>query len=158
MSPVGHDGGPYHLRLGIADNSLVFDLSFGRFRALLTGDIEAEAEQRLLAQGGELGAFLLKAPHHGSDTSSTEPFVEAVHPTAVIYSVGPRNRFDFPRPVVCARYQRVGARAYRTDRDGAITVETDGRTVWIDTATGLSPSFASSVRLTFTLSVGASND
>jgi competence protein ComEC len=128
--------GGYDPGLGPNDNSLVFGLRYGSFTALLTGDIEAAAEERLLesASGTDLAAFLLKAPHHGSDTSSTEAFVARVHPGAVIFSVGPRNRFNFPRPEVRERYRRIGARAYRTDRDGAVTVETDGTQVWIESA------------------------
>ena len=137
--PGGYDPG-----LGPNDNSLVFGLSYGKFTALLTGDIEATAEERLLASasGTDLSAFLLKAPHHGSDTSSTQAFVDRVHPGAVIFSVGPRNRFNFPRPEVCERYQRIGARSYRTDRDGAVTVETDGSQVWIGTAAARGPPFS----------------
>jgi competence protein ComEC len=134
---AGYDPG-----LGPNDNSLVFSLAYGKFTALLTGDIEAAAEQRLVASGTDLRAFLLKAPHHGSDTSSTPDFVAAVHPGAVIFSVGPRNRFNFPRPDVWDRYQRIGARPFRTDRDGAVTVETDGERVWIESAALAGPPFA----------------
>ncbi len=133
--------GGYDPALGPNDNSLVFSLTYGKFTALLTGDIEATAEERLLASAGDLGAFLLKAPHHGSDTSSTQPFVDRVRPRAVVFSVGPRNRFNFPRPDVCERYQRIGARGYRTDRDGAVTVETDGEQVWIGSASSSEPPF-----------------
>ncbi len=124
----------YDRELGPNDNSRVFGLTYGKCTALLTGDIEATAEARLVASGVELGAFLLKAPHHGSDTSSTQAFVDRVHPRAVVFSVGPRNRFNFPRPEVSDRYQRIGAQSYRTDRQGAVTVETDGEQVWITSA------------------------
>jgi competence protein ComEC len=135
--PGGYDPG-----LGPNDNSLVFSLTYGKFTALLTGDIEATAEERLVESGTDLSAFLLKAPHHGSDTSSTQAFVDRVHPRAVIFSVGPRNRFNFPRPEVCERYERIGARSYRTDRDGAVTVETDGAQVWIESAAAREPRFS----------------
>jgi competence protein ComEC len=111
----------------------------------LTGDIEATAEERLVASGTDLSAFLLKAPHHGSDTSSTQAFVDRVHPRAVVFSVGPRNRFNFPRPEVCERYQRIGAQSYRTDRQGAVTVETDGTQVWITSAIPTNPPFSASL-------------
>jgi competence protein ComEC len=102
---------------------------------LLPGDIEAEAEARLLADPtADLRSVLLKAPHHGSDTSSTPEFVRRVAPEAVVFSVGPRNRFDFPRASVVARYREFGARLFRTDVDGAVTFESDGTTWSVVTA------------------------
>jgi competence protein ComEC len=127
LYPLAPEG--YYPELRENDNSLVLKLSYGSFSALLPGDVEAEAEARLLADPtADLAAQLLKAPHHGSDTSSTPEFVRRVAPQAVVFSVGPRNRFDFPREEVVERYRALGARLYRTDRDGAITFETDGET------------------------------
>jgi competence protein ComEC len=121
QAPLGYDP-----TLGENDNSMVFRLTFGRFTALLPGDIEADAEEGLLSTHADLRADVLKAPHHGSDTSSTQAFVDRVHPRDVVFSVGPRNRFGFPRESVVARYARAGARLERTDRDGAVTFITDG--------------------------------
>jgi competence protein ComEC len=122
QAPLGYDPD-----LGENDNSLVFRLTYGSFSALLPGDIEADAERALLATGVELESDVLKAPHHGSDTSSTQPFVDRVRPRDVVFSVGPRNRFGFPRASVVARYAGIAARLGRTDLDGAITFLVDGK-------------------------------
>lgn len=88
---------------------------------LIPADIEARAEQQLLATAPELlRAQALVAPHHGSKTSSTPAFVRAVDPRIVIYPVGYRNRFGHPHVDVAERYLRQGSHIYRTDRDGAI--------------------------------------
>lgn len=89
--------------------------------ALLTGDIEALQELRLLAQAdaASLKADVLLVPHHGSLTSSSAPFVAAVHPTWALVQAGYRNRFNHPVPAVLARYRAAGARVVRTDSCGA---------------------------------------
>ena len=103
------------------DNSLVLALEYAGRRLLFAGDLEADGEAALLATGG-LRADVLKVPHHGSRTSSTEPFVAAVHPSLAVISVGERNRWGFPNPAVVARYLAAGARVLRTDTDGAVAV------------------------------------
>jgi len=125
LYPLTPEG--YFRELAENDNSLVLRLTYGRFHALFTGDIEAAAEAELTADPGvDLSADVLKAPHHGSDTSSGAALVERVHPKAVVFCVGPRNRFGFPNPGVVARWRAAGAATYRTDSDGAVTVETRG--------------------------------
>ncbi len=94
---------------------------------LLTGDIEARDEQALLAAGAPLAADLLLVPHHGSRTSSTPAFIEAVAPRIAVFTVGYRNRFGHPRPDVAARYADRGVQILRTDRTGAVTVRLDER-------------------------------
>ena len=91
--------------------------------ALLTGDIEAVSEALLLRSGATLAADVLVVPHHGSRTSSTAPFIAAVAPRVAIFTAGYRNRFEHPRPDVVARYRRGGAALYRTDLDGAVTID-----------------------------------
>lgn len=88
---------------------------------LLPGDIEAGAERHLVGRGAALAADVVVAPHHGSSTSSTRPFVRAVSPRWVLYSVGHRNRWDFPHSVVMARWQPAGFA--RTDCGGALHQE-----------------------------------
>lgn len=88
---------------------------------LLTGDIEIEAERELLAHGMPR-AEVVVAPHHGSDTSSSSLFVAAVRPDVTIFSTGYRNRWNFPRAAVVARWREAGARCYETSASGAITV------------------------------------
>jgi competence protein ComEC len=90
--------------------------------ALLTGDIEEREERAMVARGGDIAAAVLLAPHHGSGTSSTPALLAAVRPAHVVVTAGYRNRFGHPREAVVARYFAAGARVWRTDRDGAVTV------------------------------------
>jgi len=82
---------------------------------------------------------VLKAPHHGSLTSSTPAFIAAVRPAAVIFSAGRDNRFGHPAPAVVDRYRTAGAAIFRTDRDGAIVLDTDGRSILFSHQWGHSP-------------------
>src|SRR6185312_11325252 len=91
------------------------------------------AGEELLAPGE---VTVLKAPHHGSRTSSSAEFIHRVRPRHVIFCVGRHNRFGFPHPDVEARYQAEGARCYRTDLDGAVTVKSDGHDVQVETFRG----------------------
>jgi competence protein ComEC len=113
-------------RLSLNDSSLTLRLGVGASRVLLTGDIEARAEQRLLATPAALRAAVLKVPHHGSRTSSTPAFVDAVAPRLAVVSVGADNRYGLPSPEVEAHYRAHGTCVLRTDHCGAITVETAG--------------------------------
>jgi competence protein ComEC len=114
---------------GENDRSMVLRVTHGDVRFLLTGDIEAAAEE-LLEPGP---VTVLKAPHHGSDTSSTPAFVAKTRPRFVVFCVGRNNRFGFPRASVVARWTAAGARCFRTDLDGAITFHSDGRDVTVET-------------------------
>jgi competence protein ComEC len=96
---------------------------------LLTGDIEARDEQALLAAGAPLAAEVLLVPHHGSRTSSTPPFIDAVAPRLAVFTVGYRNRFGHPRADVAARYSDRGVQLLRTDQTGAIALTLDERGV-----------------------------
>lgn len=93
---------------------------------LLPGDIEADAERQLLAtQSKVLNVAILVAPHHGSRTSSTHDFIASVAPHYVLFPVGYRNRYGFPRPDVVARYAGVGARRLDSDVEGTIEFHID---------------------------------
>jgi competence protein ComEC len=107
------------------DNSLVLRLVHGEVSILLAGDVEALAEADLAQGAAELDATLLKAPHHGSRTSSTEAFVRRVRPLHVVFCVGERNPFGFPHADVVGRYDAAGCQLWRTDR-GAVFAESDG--------------------------------
>lgn len=124
---------PYYDELDANNNSLVLMLEYGRVRILLTGDIEKYAEEILLERQSDLKSTVLKAPHHGSRSSSTRSFLKAVDPQVIIYSVGEGNQHRFPHHKVLERSWQKGRLLLRTDRDGAITIETDGRTVEIET-------------------------
>jgi competence protein ComEC len=105
--------------------SMVLRIADGAHSVLFTGDIESAGERSILAH--EPRSFLvtdvLKAPHHGSRTSSSPAFVSAVRPRIVVLSLGYRNIFGFPAPEVVSRYEGAGARVLRTDRTGAVSVD-----------------------------------
>ncbi|HUS25702.1 MAG TPA: DNA internalization-related competence protein ComEC/Rec2 [Candidatus Binatia bacterium] len=112
---------------GDNDRSCVLRVD-GAFSVLLPGDIEAQAEQRLLRDHpAELRADVLVAPHHGSRTSSTPAFVAAVHPSRVLHAAGWRNHFRHPRPEVVARYGAIGAEQFVTGTSGALSLWRDAR-------------------------------
>ena len=91
-------------------------------RVLLTGDIEKETEQELLRERRErLAAQLLVVPHHGSNTSSTSGFIEAVAPQFALIPAGYLNRYRFPKAAVTERYRQAGAILLDTGRKGAIS-------------------------------------
>jgi competence protein ComEC len=111
------------------DDSVVLRLSYGAVSALLAGDIEGPAEAALVGSGEALRADVLKVPHHGSRTSSSAPFIDAVRPLAAVISVGERSRFGHPHADVLERYLARGVELYQTGRDGMVTVETNGAVV-----------------------------
>jgi len=118
---------------GSNNRSCVLRVS-GRHRALLPGDIEAAQELRLLQRYREgLKTDILIAPHHGSETSSSPPFVRATDPRFVIYTVARGNRWGFPREPVLARFAARDSRQLRTDIDGAIRLQSDARGISVST-------------------------
>jgi competence protein ComEC len=112
-------------------NSVVLRVRYGAHSLLLTGDIEALTEIRLLRQNHNLRSAVLKAAHHGSATSSSPAFLQAVSPRVAVISVGARNPFGHPHPAAVDALRASGAAVYRTDRHGAVTVVTDGRLLWV---------------------------
>lgn len=114
------------------DDSLVVLAEFGQVRLLLTGDIEAPAEAAL----ARAEAAVLKVPHHGSRSSSTPGLLKGTSPRVALLSVGGRNRFGHPHPDVVDRYRIAGIRLFRTDRDGAVSVATDGEHIFATCAGG----------------------
>jgi competence protein ComEC len=104
------------------NRSCVLRVSIGERHILLPGDIERQAEYNLLAQNsGKLAADVLVAPHHGSASSSTRRFVQAVHPHYVVFSSGYLNRFNFPAASVVKRYTNLGAETFNTTDCGMIS-------------------------------------
>jgi competence protein ComEC len=118
------------------EDSIVLEIRFGDVSILLPGDIGREAEQRLTPYLATAALTIVKAPHHGSATSSTQPFIDALRPAAVIFSAGRGNRFGHPAPPVVARYRAANSLIFRTDEDGAIVLDTDGRNVEMRTWLG----------------------
>ena len=105
------------------DRSCVLKIEARGGQVLLPADIERRSEEDLLRRArDDLRANVLIAPHQGSRTSSTHDFVSAVNPQIVVFPVGYRNRFGHPHREVVHRYQDIGTKIYRTDRDGAVTI------------------------------------
>jgi competence protein ComEC len=115
------------------DDSLVLRFDFGRQSLLLAGDIEKPVERTLVEEGAPLDATFLKAPHHGSATSTTAPFLNRVHPSFAAISVGENNPFNHPSLGVVERLRAAGVIVFRTDRDGAITFTSDGVSARVQT-------------------------
>jgi len=104
------------------DGSCVLRVDNAAAAVLLPGDIEKSAERLLLdTRPKDLAAQILVAPHHGSNTSSTWAFLQAVGPRYVLFPVGYRNRFGFPKRQVTARYRELGASMLDTAQHGAIS-------------------------------------
>jgi len=110
------------------DRSCVVRVQSAHGSALLTGDIEAVSEAQLVRdRASELRSDILLVPHHGSRTSSTRGFINAVSPAVALIGCGYRNRFNHPRPDIVARYANAGIAVRRTDYEGALTITVDGR-------------------------------
>ncbi len=112
------------------DDSLVLKLSYGEVDILFTGDIEMNAETRLIRSQQDLQSEVLKVPHHGSRSSSSARFLDRVQPRYAIFSLGKDNRYQLPHAEVVARYQERNCVQLRTDRLGAIILKTDGKQCW----------------------------
>lgn len=109
----------------VNDNSLVFELRYRGRSILFTGDLELEGEHAVAALADLRTVDVVKVPHHGSRTSSSEAFVARTRPRFAVISCGVANQFGFPHAEVEARWQAVGAEVLRTDRHGAITIVVD---------------------------------
>ena len=118
------------------DDSVVLELRFGQVSIVLAGDIGRDAEAELIDRVEPARLRVLKVPHHGSLSSSSEAFLRALRPAIAVVSAGRGNAFGHPASEVLARYASIGAEVFRTDLDGAVTVETDGRRVDVGTYTG----------------------
>jgi competence protein ComEC len=119
------------------DQALVLRLDFRTVTFLFASDITAATEAALIERGIPLQATVLKVAHHGARDSSTPDFLATVRPAVAVISVGARNAYRHPDPATLARLEAIGARILRTDRDGALLFETDGRTLTVTTwATG----------------------
>jgi competence protein ComEC len=118
---------------GENNNGAVLRLDHGDFSMLLTGDIEREAEERLVRRGLPLRSTVLKVAHHGSKTSTSPLFLRAVRPQVAVLSCGRYNSFKHPAPVTMERLSTQRVAAFRTDIDGAVEIFSDGRACWIQT-------------------------
>lgn len=116
----------------INNSSVVAKLIDNKFSMLLTGDAEKESEALMIkGYASELKSNVLKAGHHGSNTSSTPEFLKAVGPEAAIISVGANNDYHHPHPSTIKKYAADKIKVYRTDLDGTVTITSDGNTYTI---------------------------
>jgi competence protein ComEC len=103
----------------------------------LSGDVERQVESELVADNLVHHADILKVAHHGSKTSTTEPFLEAVHPAFAVISAGFANLYGHPNAEVIERLHQANVAVYRTDQMGAVTIRTDGHRFEVETQAGL---------------------
>jgi competence protein ComEC len=118
------------------DDSMVLELRWRDVSVLLTGDIGREAEKAIATGLPPARLRILKIPHHGSLTSSSRELLSAFRPQLAVVSAGRSNHFGHPVPEVLDRYKAVGAEIFRTDRDGAVTVDSDGYSINVHTFMG----------------------
>jgi competence protein ComEC len=118
-------------RVNTNNDSVVLRLSYRDVAFLLPGDIEAEVERELVHGAAYLHSNVLKVPHHGSETSSSQAFLAATRPQVAVISVGQDNRFGHPAQEVLNRLD--GMLVYRTDQHGTVTITSDGHRLWINT-------------------------
>lgn len=118
------------------DDSVVLEVIYGDVALLLTGDIGSDIEREIVPRLVPARTRILKVAHHGSRTSTSQVLLDAWRPQIALISCGRGNPFGHPAPDVIARLETSGVRIYRTDRDGEITVDTDGEHVAVATFTG----------------------
>lgn len=106
--------------------SLVMQMVYGDTSFLFTGDAEGLSEEEMLAEGFDLHANILKAGHHGSDTASTDAFLEAVQARVAVISCGKNNSYGHPHTAALERFAQHDMGVYRTDESGTIVMVTDG--------------------------------
>ena len=127
--------------------SCVLRVGNGRHAALLTGDIESAQEAALVSVEPErLMADILLVPHHGSKTSSSGAFLDAVSPQVAIFQVGYRNRYGHPHPQIWQRYVARDIERLRTDKTGAVVIQTHGDALEVQTARSMRPRYWSSAQ------------
>jgi competence protein ComEC len=111
------------------NSSIILRAVYREFEMLLTGDAEEIEEKAILASGVNIKADVLKAGHHGSETSSSEDFIKAVNPKLVVISSGQGNSYGHPSPRTLKRLERLAIPIRRTDQEGSIHLNTDGYTI-----------------------------
>lgn len=113
--------------------SAVLKMKYGSVSVIFCGDAETDSESDILLSGADISADVIKIGHHGSDTSSSEPFLRAVNPKTAVISDGIGNKYGFPSKLVTERLEKLGVQIFRTDLNGDITFESDGYFYGIET-------------------------
>lgn len=122
---------PRHLN----DASIVARVVLGEISVMLTGDAEISSEEEMLASGQTLGSNILKVGHHGSRTSTSYDFLNAVNPEVSVIMVGEGNKYGHPHEEIIELLQDYGTEIYRTDTHGSIIISSDGYVYTISTET-----------------------
>jgi beta-lactamase superfamily II metal-dependent hydrolase len=123
LKVLAPEAGPY---ADLNNASIVLRMLYGDTAFLFTGDAEAQSENAILSTGADVRASVLKVGHHGSDTSTTEQFLDAVSPAAAVISCGKDNQYGHPTVNVLERLISRGIAVYRTDELGSLIMVTDG--------------------------------
>jgi competence protein ComEC len=124
MDPKSHEN--------INNSSIVILIRYGENSVLLPGDAESEVELKIIKKwGDQIHADVLKAGHHGSRTSSTQPWIDFVKPEHTVFMVGSYNTFGHPTDEVIHRVKEAGSKVHRTDEDGTIFMFMDGKNIRI---------------------------
>lgn len=130
MMQILHPTAPSQSDLNNA--SIVIKLIFGNVSFLFAGDAESAAESQILNRGYDLDSTILKVGHHGSNTSSTQAYLNAVKPEAAVIMCGKNNSYGHPHEETLSKLNAVNAKIYRTDLHGNIVITTDGQTYSIN--------------------------
>jgi len=109
------------------NESIVGELIMGSFKMMFTGDAESPVEKEIIAAGGDLKCQVLKSGHHGSKTSSSEEWLKAVSPEVAVIPCGEGNDYGHPHDQTMKKYRKHSLRIYETDKNGMITITTDGQ-------------------------------
>lgn len=115
------------------DDSVVVRVRYGDSRFLFMGDASSRVEKRLMEEGVDVDADVLKVTHHGSRTGTSFEFLDAVAPEVSVVSVGEDNSYNLPNIEVMRRLEDFGCDVYRTDEDGTVTVNSDGENITVKT-------------------------
>ena len=121
--------GPVKEYSNLNNHSIVLRVSVGETAFLFTGDVEIEGEYDILEQGFDISADVLKVSHHGSSGSSVEEFLAYTDADYAVISVGEGNIYGHPEAVTLKRLQNYGMEIYRTDEQGTIVCDTDGKNI-----------------------------
>ncbi|WP_078430258.1 MBL fold metallo-hydrolase [Alkalihalobacterium alkalinitrilicum] len=124
---------PEELTTDFHEGSLSMKLTYGEVSILLTGDAEKQTEEWILSQRFNLTSTIFQLGHHGSSTSNTEAFLEAVDPQIAIYSAGKNNEYGHPHREVIERLNGMNIPVYGTDQQGTIVIITDGKDLELHT-------------------------
>lgn len=131
LEVLGPKSGLKLAKSDINNDSVVIRLVYKDFEVLFTGDTEKKGELVILNQNKNISADVLKVGHHGSKTSTTASFLNAINPQVAVIEVGAKNRYGHPTKEVLDRLDNSGIKYYRTDTDGGIKISSDGNKFFV---------------------------